>query len=538
MKVNILFIVLFVMMISSGLADDVRGPFGILKFPEDYTSKRVSAQEWIGARQTITLGEMTGEGCLKHFWGTFHDAIRTSTLGQSLILRVYTDGNDYPDVEVPFAAFFGHFHQKKMGEIRSPLMRVTDMGGCNSYFPMPFSNGMKVTLENETDKSFDVYFQGDYHQYQPGSLKEKRRFYARYRRQNPGDRYRTPYLAGFGRGEGFLAGLAIGMTVSDKSDGWYHNGGDMVLLDGETNSPSILNGIGGEDFFGNAYGMGVYSNGPVGCPYYILEDHAPTFLDFSEDISKADDDLSKQPYLRFGAYRHYLAAPIRFHDSFALYFGAYKNDISSVLYWYQSGFEIDSYTPLLSKEKRRIKALVSSADLSQPVRELNWSLCGPFALEAKEDFDQPEVPESSIDYSWRQPADFGFYQIAREKGWSDMQTRWVRKVPSVQSFLNFRPYFHTQGPTNFAFPKNTSAYAYTVIQSEEETTKTLRLGYDDPIRLWINGKMVFEGKQHLGFYSEEIKVGFKKGENEVLVKVGNLENQNLRAWVIQFQLVD
>lgn len=365
-------------------------PFGQLQLPRDYRSGRTTFQHWIDARTTVTLGEMSGAGCLRHIWMTFNGASDSTELGLHLVLRIYTDGKQHPDVEVPVSAFFCQFHGLKPGPIDSPFLQVTARGGLNSYFPMPYSDGMKITLENPTERSFDIYWQGDHQSYPEGTMNESRRFRAVYRRVNPASAYADPFIIGHGTKRGFLAGASMGMQVFDRSDAWYHNGGDLILLDGRTGSPAVLGGIGGEDFFGNAYGMEAFSNGPIGAPYYIEADDAPKFLDFGQEGDEVDADRADaEPYLVFAAYRFYERDPVVFRSDFSIRFGAYENDIATVLYWYEEGNDpLPFHLPPPANRLPGARVDPGVYDRA-PAAVRRWNVCGPFPAETRAEFELP-----------------------------------------------------------------------------------------------------------------------------------------------------
>ncbi len=61
---------------------------------------KVSPSVKIGARQTFTLGEITGPGAIQHIWMTPTGNWRFA------ILRVYWDGEATPSIEAPVGDFF------------------------------------------------------------------------------------------------------------------------------------------------------------------------------------------------------------------------------------------------------------------------------------------------------------------------------------------------------------------------------------------------------------------------------------------------
>lgn len=495
-------------------------PFGLLSLPNEYRTKRSTVQKYIQPLETLELANISGAGCLKHFWLTFNNAPETTELGLSLILRIYVDGSEMPSVEMPAAVFFAQFHGLAPGYINGPFMQVTDQGGFNSYFPIPFSDGLRMTLENETEGGWDIYFQGDYHQYE--SLEEPLRFHAVWRRENPGDVYGLPYHVGRAKGRGYIAAMALGMRVTDRTDAWYHCGGESIIIDAGTESPILIGGIGGEDFFGTAYGMETFSNGPVGSAYYL-------------DWTHEED---REPHVIFSAHRFFHPDHLRFEESFWFDFGARRNDITSVLYWYQDSLAEPFARPLPPEDRAADAQVPRGKHDVALVGERTWDVVGPFPAETREEFEREEFPETSLDFEQRAPANFGDYGFAVSQGYPQEFTKWTRGVSSFFHMVDLRPYNRHKMPSNFAMPRNASAYARTVLEEPGARTARFRVGHDDWLRLWINGELVYDGEKRAEFGTTEIEVELSAGENVVLVKSAVHENFNMRMWMFQFREVD
>jgi hypothetical protein len=422
-----------------------------------------------------------------------------------LTLRVYTDGRDQPDVEVPVGPFFGIHHGHEARTINSPFIQVTDRAGFNCYFPMPYRDGLRLTLQNEGDQPFGIWFQLDYQRYAPGTLGEEKRFCALYRRVNPAERYGQPYHIGRGQSKGFIAGVTLGMRVFDTVDSWYHCGGDLVLLDGGSSGAHLLSGIGGEDFFGTAWGQDVFSNGPIGSPYY--------------DVN--DKPSADEPRITFAAYRFFDPDPIVFTESFWYDFGSLANDMSSVIYWYQT----DPVVPAMRIPSKQDKFET-------------WDVCGPFSRDNRDEFERSAFPEKTFDVSQIQPADFGQYALAAKRTGHQAKSRWIEKVESKFSFVDLTPYFRPRLKTNAGLPTKVCAYARRVFTVQSDVKGRLRIGHDDWFRLWHNSRLIYDGPQHKGFETTEVDVTLRRGENIFLAKVANQDNANYRAWVFLFDFLD
>lgn len=83
---------------------------------------------------------------------------------------------------------------------------------------MPYAKGMRMTLQNDSSGALSVWFQADCRRYRAESFREPLRFHASYRRVHPAQASGKPFHLGHGEGEGFLAGVTLGIRVFDPSD--------------------------------------------------------------------------------------------------------------------------------------------------------------------------------------------------------------------------------------------------------------------------------------------------------------------------------
>ena len=480
------------------------GPFGLLVLPTEYESRRVSFRDVIADNAETLVAEMEGEGSLRHLWLTV-DAVRRSPADLlSIRLKIYADGAQTAVVDVPVGPFFGMHHGHAPVDATSPYLTVTRRGGFNAYFPMPFQRGLRITLANETKVLHGVWLQADYQRYKRGTLTERRRFHAAYRHVERAERFGRPYHLGHSTGRGMIVGVSLGMRVFDRFDDWYHGGGDLLLLDGHTAAAHVISGIGGEDFFGTAWGQEAFAGGPLGSPYY-------------EEYPDAPPD---RPSVVFAAQRFFNRDPLAFRDSFWYDFGSLANEMASVLYWYEDG------------------AGASDAP------SLKWTLCGPFSSATPADFERSEFPEQGLDLQRSAPVDFGQYaRAAREDGvalvgTSLTSTRWVTDVAAHHNFVDVTPHFRPRLRTNGGLPRAVSAYAATSIEAGRAGSRRIRIGHDDRLRLWINKRLVYDGPQQSGFRTQEIAAELRAGSNDVLLKVANHDNTNFRAWVFLFDVLE
>jgi hypothetical protein len=210
--------------------------------------------------------------------------------------------------------------------------------GLNAYFPMPFGDSARITLEHRGDRLLGgllpaLWYHVDYEVYDTALPADTLHFHAQWRQERPtvavgaqpnvqlheGTNLdgRDNYVALDAEGTGQMVGLLL--EIDNRAGGWYGEGDDMVFLDGERWPPSI-HGTGSEEIFGAG-----------ACP---ATEYAGLFHGFHL-IESAD-------YAGLvGAYRWYVHDPIRFARSIRWtiehgHANNFANDYSSVAYWYQS----------------------------------------------------------------------------------------------------------------------------------------------------------------------------------------------------------
>src|SRR5690606_219886 len=172
---------------------------------------KISPSVDIPAGETFELASIDGGGRITHIWITTHtDNWRT------LILRAYWDGAAEPAVEVPYGDFFcngwGVFAQ-----VDSLAIAANPHGGFNSYWPMPFRSGARLTIENTSTVDVRVYYQVTYET--GGDYSGEGYFHAQWRRSNPLGELETHTLLEGIEGAGHYVGTYIAWGVN--SNGWW-----------------------------------------------------------------------------------------------------------------------------------------------------------------------------------------------------------------------------------------------------------------------------------------------------------------------------
>jgi hypothetical protein len=290
----------------------------------------------IAPGETLELATLDGAGIVRHvyfsIWGGPHYL-------RDLVLRAYWDGSNTPCVEVPFGDFFGLGHERpRFFSSLAVTVNPGDLGvfgtfGFNSYLPMPYAKGARLTLSNEgPDPVVAVWYHIEYEKLKvlPRGLG---RFHASWNHAHPtramgavrnqthhkaintdGD---DNYVVLDAEGHGALAGIFL--NIDNHNDEWYGEGDDMIFIDGEAWPPSY-HGTGSEEIFGGGAAPTAEYAGPY-TGYHVIGN-----LDYRGKVSM---------------YRFYIHDPVRFRKSIRMtiehgHANNFANDYSSTAFWYQT----------------------------------------------------------------------------------------------------------------------------------------------------------------------------------------------------------
>jgi hypothetical protein len=344
---------------------------GIHLLQKGIRTKRVSSYDRSGgnsdkisipAGETVDLAVIPSSGIIKHIWITV--SAQDDFIRRNAVIRMYWDGEENPSVESPLGDFFGQGWAENYNFASLPLAAAPAKGqGLNSYFPMPFGNGARITLENQSDQDINsFYYYIDYEEHDSIS-DEAGRFHAWWNREltgvhpvegetewgvigsqedNQTDRHN--YVFADIEGRGHFVGLNY--YVDNPGPIWYGEGDDMWMIDGEE-WPGSLHGTGTEDFFNSSW-----------CPNEIYSH--PYF-----GYARIPDKLGWMG--RTHCYRFMLEDPVYFDKSLraSIEHGHDNNltlDLCSVAYWYQA--EPHKAFPILpAREKRVNMPEISVADV-------------------------------------------------------------------------------------------------------------------------------------------------------------------------------
>jgi len=253
---------------------------------------KISPSVDIASGETLELANLEGPGVIRHLWFT-----TDVSFWRALILRAYWDDDAIPAVEVPLGDFFcngwGVFSQ-----VSSQPIAVNPHGGFNSFWAMPFRKAARITLENLSPETANVYYQIDYG---VGAVPDEMLYFHSQWRRSPVVESGVHTVLDTTRGRGRYVGTYL--AWQSNTPGWWGEGEVKFYLDGDAQWPTIC-GTGTEDYFGGAWNFEVPGQG--------YTTYTTPYLGLNQVLSPDGLYASQQ---RFGMYRWHIVDDIAFeHD--------------------------------------------------------------------------------------------------------------------------------------------------------------------------------------------------------------------------------
>lgn len=200
----------------------------------------------------VTIGTIEGTGYLAKFWITFPgwfwqhwatDRPVSQTILKTLILRIYVDGSEQPQVAAPVGDFFGI----GLCEVASFTSRFFGMssGGFYCAFPIPFRKSLRFEFEN-LDETIDTeVFLNALYQLTDELPADLPTFHAHfYTGGNPGP---DPLVIADVEARGKFVGCTLSCQGIERNYLSFLEAPEVVTLDYES-QPRIV-GTGLEDYF-------------------------------------------------------------------------------------------------------------------------------------------------------------------------------------------------------------------------------------------------------------------------------------------------
>ena len=277
-----------------------------------------------------TIMDIGGPGIIRHMWFTL-----AAKQFRNVIIRIYWDMEGEPSVECPIGDFFCNSWNQTQNITALPI-NVNPTGGLNSYFPMPFRKHARITVENQSQEDFSLFYAINYTlEHVSGDALY---FHARWRRVNP-----MPYAEYYTildgvEGQGQYTGTF--MAWQQNNSGWWGEGEILMFLDGDKNHPTII-GTGTEDYFGGAWGFVKDGESRSYSAPYL------GYVDVRPEITPGYTAGNMRAGSRFILYRFHIQDPVYFKKDLKVQMqclgwrgeGRYlplTDDVSSVAYWYQA----------------------------------------------------------------------------------------------------------------------------------------------------------------------------------------------------------
>ncbi|KAL6070061.1 hypothetical protein QOT17_007119 [Balamuthia mandrillaris] len=506
----------------------VRDFHNMLLLPGEFVSNKISFRSCVSHDSETVVADIHGPGCIRLLWmvtGMGNRKARPKACVYTrdalmMVLRVYFDGSTTPSIEAPLGSLFGihHENEDRWGNLDDGygadniLFKVSQNGALSLLAPMPFANGCRITLQDENpDMSVKMrmWVQVSYYQYPTvtptNPMPETLRLRALYRRQDRAHDYRHAYKHNFKRsyhvghaiGSGYVLGFTMGLSRKDEGDHWFHNGGELIILDHTTN-PRVIKGTGGEDFFGTSCQFSKHHNFP--------------------DWGFMYGNNSVQ----FSAYRFFVSDfQIRFRSEFSFEYGANKDVVETVLFWYQDQTE---HSPL-SEDDVSVEKLPPVWQRLEPV---NNSIPPPSLVK------KPPTGAVSI---WRFTSPFSLEQWIKIRNVSSATLpsqeglKYELEIEPTFGFVSIGEHFFTY-TTNEGYPVNIVVYGQAILESAQNKEVTFVITHDDPFELFLNGQLIHRQLEStFAFQSYSISVSLKQGANTLHCTSSNTENVNTRAWV-------
>ncbi len=384
-------------------------------------------------------------------------------------------------VDVDISDFFGPF-------------RGVVLNNNQSYFPMPFKESIEIEISGSSD--FEEWILET--DIEPVSEFNSNwgYFHALHTQVDSSLSYQ-PFQVLSTNGRGQFVGMSLFDTHHD------HGGGDFIIIDGETSKPSFLHGINGEDYFSFAlFGKG--ENFP-----------------YSEAF---DNDQ--------GRMRVHFENVHPFTESLDIYW-AVTGGLSprAVAFWYQDSPK--DHTIAASEESNS-----------------RWFVFGPVTVNhMEEDGNTPDVSDldrlfgglpdpKSLDQSGTYEIEHVIFNKIFEGnsiGWQEQYSdrNFLNLMYIYGHLLNDLGAYHHMG----YYPR--AMMAKKKIEASEDKEVKLRISYDDPLQVFLNGEKIYSDNElHRGFVTRAIPAELKSGKNILLLKLLDTPNVNTMWAGFNLEIID
>lgn len=206
----------------------------------------------IEPRQTITLADIEGPGCIDEFFITTEHQYLSE-----LVLRIYWDDEETPSVESPLGCFFANGFDTYKHEVNSLPVVALPRNAYSCYWQMPFRKRARVTLTHDGDNKIMVIAYRILYKLRE-IPSDTMYFHAQYRRSTTNVENPTYTIVDNIVGKGYYVGTYL--AWNSLSSDWWGEGEVKFYIDGDDEYPSMADN-GTEDYFGGSFGFSQFNSG-------------------------------------------------------------------------------------------------------------------------------------------------------------------------------------------------------------------------------------------------------------------------------------
>lgn len=241
------------------------------------------------AGETVTLMEMEGAGIVRRIWLTVNE--RDPEMLRSLRVDMYWDGAEKAAVSAPLGDFFGVGLGRRL-PFESALFSDPEGRSFNCSIPMPFRDGAKITISNESDRDLMMLFYDINVEKVQEHGENVLYFHTFWNRDAETTVGKDFEILSKVNGSGRFLGTNIGIIADPVyGDSWWGEGEVKMYIDGDGEYPTLV-GTGTEDYIGTAWGQGTFNHQYQGSlivddekgEYAFYRYHIPDPVWFHKDI--------------------------------------------------------------------------------------------------------------------------------------------------------------------------------------------------------------------------------------------------------------
>ena len=151
---------------------------------------------------------------------------------------------------------------------------------------------------------------------------------------------------------------------------------------------------------------------------------------------------------------------------------------------------------------------------------------------------RPGIKVHSMSLTYRVSMDgLARFALPSRHGWVDPRAEFQH---SYSLWRRYADEVTVQDRTERAFaskPVGVAFYGRGTLSVEKAGTYVLHMGFDDWLKLWINGTPVSETIRHdQGFAVTSASVSLRAGQNRIMIKLSNATNRAYRLWAFNMRV--